>query len=98
MSLFVLPFGFAFLAVLGSSWGGFGLLWGLFGPSWHHFGALLGSFSASLGSMFDSCMSLCNLVGVDVRFSLFDVHFRPFPVQIVEAGLGPGLADCALRD
>ena len=84
--------------LLGWFWAASGAVLGLFGPSWHHFGALLGSFSASLGSMFDSWMSLCNLVGVDVRFSLFDVHFRLFPVQFVEAGLGPGLADCALRD
>ena len=84
--------------LLGWFWAASGAVLGLFGPSWHHFGALLGSFSLSSGSMFDSWMSLCNLVGVDARFSIFDVHFRLFHVQFVEAGLGPGLADCALRD
>ena len=84
--------------LLGWFWAASGAVLGLFGPSWHHFGALLGSFSPSSGSMFDSWMSLCNLVGVDARFSIFDVHFRLFHVQFVEAGLGPGLADCALRD
>ena len=87
---FVLRFGFAFLTLLGSSWGRLGSLLALFWAVLGSLGLVLGHSGGHFGAFNFSLISC-------VFFLLSAFCFLPMALGAVTL-LNPGPADCALRD
>ena len=84
---FVLQLGFAFLILLGSSWGRFGSL--LASPSWALLGAFLGRPGLSWARFWALRMAFRSPITLNSHQLL---PFNPWPVSTLQ----PGPADCAL--
>ena len=100
---FVLPFGFAFLTFLGSSWGGFGPL---LAPFWAS-SALLGTILAHSWGHFRPPRGRCSIRGcrcATLLESMFAFHFSMLTFgfsmfNLLRLDLGPALrtARCAIK-